>query len=108
LQGEATALERKALEIAEGGNVPLLKFFLARIMPRERLIKLDLPPMKSADDAVTALGAIALAMSEGVITPSEGAAMAMVVNSQARAIDGADLVKRLEVMEARYKGELMS
>ncbi len=57
LDGEAEELVRKAVDLAKAGDVPMLKFLLSRILPRERPVKLDLPPMNFADDAVVALGA---------------------------------------------------
>jgi hypothetical protein len=99
LAGEEDALIRRAVELAIDGDVPMLKFLLTRILPRERPVNLDLPQMEFADDAVEALGAITQAIAEGRISPSEGAALATVVNSYARAIDIADVVKRLEALE---------
>jgi hypothetical protein len=55
LDGEAEELVRKAVELAKAGDAVMLKFLLGRILPRERLIKLDLPHMDFADDAVEAL-----------------------------------------------------
>ena len=43
LDGEAEELVRKAVERAKAGDGPMLKFLLSRILPRERLVKLDLP-----------------------------------------------------------------
>jgi hypothetical protein len=60
--------------------------------------------MEFADDAVEALGRIMRAVSEGVISPSEGAALATLSNSYANAIDKADLVQRLDSLEAQIKG----
>ncbi len=102
--GHQDALFRKGLELALAGNVPMLQFFLSRLLPRERSIRLDLPKMEFADDAVEVLGAIVRAVSEGSITPGEGADLANLVNSYARAIDTADLVKRMEALEARISG----
>ena len=55
LAGEAQPLVRKAVEIALAGNVPMLRFLLDRLLPRDRLIKLDLPRVISAtvDSIVT-------------------------------------------------------
>jgi len=100
LEGEREAMLRKAIELALAGNVDMLKFLLGRILPRERPIKIDLPHMDSADDAVEAIGSIMRAVSEGMITPSEAASMATLVNSQARAIDMADVVKKLDSVVA--------
>jgi hypothetical protein len=103
LDGEAEQLVRKAVEVALAGNVPMLKFLLGRILPRERLIKLNLPPMDFADDAVEALGSIIHTVSEGIISPSEGAALATLVKSYAEAIDAADVAKRLDSLEVKIK-----
>jgi hypothetical protein len=79
----------------------MLKFLVGRILPRERLIKLDLPRMELADDVVVALGSVMRAVSDGRISPSEGAALATLINSQQKAIDMADVVKRLDSLEAQ-------
>lgn len=103
VEGETEALLRTATQLARAGNVPMLKFLLGRFLPRDRLVKLDLPQMVFADDGVEALGSIMRAVSEGEITPSEGAALATIVKSYTDAIDMADVVKRLDVLEAKLK-----
>jgi hypothetical protein len=104
LEGEAEQLLRKAVGLALGGDVVMLKFLLGRMLPRERLIKLDLPRLEFADDGVEALGCILRAVSEGRISPSEAAAMATLISSYTQAIDMADVVKRLDALEAQLKG----
>jgi hypothetical protein len=103
-EGDKEDLVRKGLELAKAGDVSMLKFFLGRILPRERPIRIELPQMEFADDAVEALGAIVRVVSEGSISPSEGADLANLVNSYSRAIDMADVVKRLDALEARING----
>src|SRR6516165_1845544 len=56
--GDKEELVRKGLELANAGDVSMLKFFLSRILPRERAITIALPQMEFADDAVEALGSI--------------------------------------------------
>jgi hypothetical protein len=75
LEGEQPELLRLAIEIARRGNVPMLKFLLARWLPRERLIKIDLHRIVSANDALEALQHIVRAVSAGMISPAEGAAL---------------------------------
>ena len=104
LDGDKEELVRKGLEIAKAGDVSMLKFFLERTLPRERVITIDLPKMETADDAVEALGAITSAVCEGKITPGEAAQLAALVNSYAGAIDIADLVNRMDALEARING----
>jgi hypothetical protein len=99
LEGESEALLRTAIHLALAGNVQMLKLLVGRILPRERLIKFDLPQMIFADDGVEALGSIMRAVSEGAMTPGEGAALATIVKSYTDAIDMADVVKRLDAIE---------
>jgi hypothetical protein len=100
--GDEQELVRKGLELAKAGDVSMLKFFLSRLLPRERPIRIDLPQMEFADDAVEALGSILGAVSEASITPGEG--VANLVNAYARAIDIADLVERIDALEAKIMG----
>lgn len=103
VEGEKEALLRTATQLALAGNVPMLKFLLGRILPRDRSIKFDLPQMVFADDGVEALGCVMRAVSEGAITPSEGAALATIVKSYTDAIDNADVVKRLDAIENQLR-----
>jgi hypothetical protein len=80
--GDEQELVRKGLELAKAGDVSMLKFFLSRLLPRERPIRIDLPQMEFADDAVEALGSILHAVSEASITPGEGADLANLVRTQ--------------------------
>jgi hypothetical protein len=104
LDGDKGELVRKGIELAKAGDVSMLKFFLSRILPRERPIRIDLPQIEFADDAVEAFRSIVCAVSEGAITPSEGADLATLVNSSAHAIDIADLVERIDALEAKVMG----
>jgi hypothetical protein len=52
LQGDSERLVRKGIEMALNGDPQMLKFFLSRILPRERVMVLDLPKVESADDTV--------------------------------------------------------
>jgi hypothetical protein len=44
------------------------------------------------------------AVSSGAISPKEAADLAVPVNSCAKAIDQADVVKRLDILEVELKG----
>jgi hypothetical protein len=104
LQGDKEGLLSKAVQLAKDGDVQMLKFLLSRSLPRERLIAVDLPELNFAEDGVQAIGYIMRAVCEAKISPSEGASLAIMVNSYTRAIDLADLVKRMEAVEARING----
>jgi hypothetical protein len=86
LKGEEEELVRKGIELAKAGDPQMLKFFLDRILPKDRTVRIDLPAMERADNAVDALGAIVNAIGDGRITLNEGAAMSSLVFDYARAI----------------------
>src|SRR5215831_16299815 len=52
LAGEETELVRKAIEVAKAGDVQMLKFLLDRLLPKDRLIKIELPQLDFADEAI--------------------------------------------------------
>ena len=96
-------LVRTAIEVAKAGDVPMLKFLLDRILPKERSVRVDLPPIDHASDAVDAVGAIIEAVATGQIAPGEASALASLVAAYARVINVADLELRLADIEKRQQ-----
>jgi hypothetical protein len=94
-------LVQTGYEQAKAGSVPMLKFFLERILPRDRLIQIELPPMKHASDAAGLLGAIIDAAGRGQITPNEAAALGHLVETRARIMNNAEINLRLDDLEKR-------
>jgi hypothetical protein len=103
LKDEEKELLRKGIELAKAGNVPMLKFFLERILPKERSVCVDLPPIDSASDAVDALGALVDAAITGRIAPSEASALATLVATCLRVADVAEHDSRLDDIEMKLK-----
>ncbi len=79
----------------------MLKFLLARILPRERAVNIQIPDLESLDDVLAATAAIMREVVDGHITPTEGAALAMIVKMKCEAIDLVDVVQRLDQLEER-------
>jgi hypothetical protein len=101
---EEEELVRKAVEIAKAGDVSMLKFLLGRILPRERVIKIDLPhAIYNDEDPVEAIAAMIRAVAEGKISPSEGAALASIMDSYRRASEQSELTKRIDELEAKLR-----
>lgn len=103
LAGEAEALARKAVELALGGDVTALRICLERLVPpcRDRAVKFTLPPLDAATDAPKVLAAVAAAMADGELTPSEARDVAAMVESWRKAIESADLEARVRALEDR-------
>ncbi len=103
LDGEAEAISRKAVELAKAGDTTALRLCMDRIIPprRDRAVFFRLPTLKSAADAVQALGAIVHAVSNGELTPSEAGELSKVVDGFARTLEAADFERRLTALEQR-------
>jgi Family of unknown function (DUF5681) len=103
LDGEATALARKAVELALAGDAAALRLCLDRtIAPRrERPVEVALPPIDSAADLLGAIKAVAGAVGHGIITAAEAVALSQMIETFVRTIDAADFEIRLRRVEER-------
>jgi hypothetical protein len=106
LEGEAERLVREAIDRAMAGDVLAMRLCLERILPvlRGRRIQLDLPsedvsPEAAARGIAGAVSATARAMAEGEITPEEAMTAAGIFELQRRAVETADLERRLARLE---------
>jgi hypothetical protein len=103
LEGEEEELVRKGIELAKAGDPQMLKFFLDRILSKERPVKIDLPLIESRRDLTAAYAAIVKAVGAGEISPSEGNAVAGLLASIAKFIDDVEIDARLRKMEEQLK-----
>jgi len=103
LRGEEVELVRKGIELAKGGDPQMLRFFLDRILPKDRPVKIDLPQIRSAEEAASALSAIIQAVAGGEIAPAKGASVASLVAGLHRFVDITDLRERIEALEAEIE-----
>jgi hypothetical protein len=101
LDGEATALTRKAVELAMAGDQAALRLCLERTVAprRERAVELALPPIHSATDILGAIKVVGGAVGRGAITPGEAVALSQMIESFLRAIDASDFENRLRQLE---------
>jgi hypothetical protein len=98
-EGEQEELVRKGIELAKAGDPQMLKFFLDRILPKDRPVKIDLPPIEGRSSLVAAFAAIVKAVGAAEISPSEGSAVAGLLASIARFIDEAEVVAQFRKMQ---------
>jgi hypothetical protein len=101
LDGQATALTQKAVDLALEGDLIALRICLDRILPvrKNRPIEFVLPPIETIADAPKAIGAITAAVASGEITVSDAADVSRLVEAYVRAIEASDLDKRLRALE---------
>ena len=102
--GQGEEILRKAIEMAMGGNVPMMKFLLDRTLPKERPIQLELPGLVYAHDSVDAMAKIVAAVSSGRITPREAADLAQLVSAFTRAIDITEAQDQIDFLKSKLDG----
>ena len=103
LNGESEALTRRCIDLAMEGDPTALRLCLSRILPvkRDRTIELDLPALEDSQDSLRAIGTVLEAVGSGMITPSEGQAVASLLETHRRTFEVEELERRLEVLEAQ-------
>ena len=101
LDGQATALTQKAIDVALTGDIPALRLCLDRILPprKDSPVAFDLPEMKTLNDAVPAMGALVKAVGDGDLTPTEAAELTKMVQAFAKIIETAGLEERVRKLE---------
>ena len=101
LDGQASALTQKAINLALAGDMAALRLCLDRILPprRDSPVAFDLPEMKTLNDAVPAMGALVKAVGQGDLTPTEAAELTKMVQAFAKIIETAELEERVRKLE---------
>ena len=101
LEGQAEALTQRAVELALSGDTTALRLCLERVAPprKDAPVQFALPKMTSAKDAAEAAAAVLQAVSEGDLTPTEGAQVMGLVDSFRRTLETSELEARLAALE---------
>ena len=103
LDGQAEALTRKAIELAQAGNPVALRLCLERLLPprKERSVALKLSQLKCVQDIPKVLAAIVKAVAQGKLTPGEGQAMAAMLEAYRKGIELTEIEARLTALEEK-------
>ncbi len=84
LEGDAEAITRRVIDLAKKGDMAAIKLVLERILPprRDIPITITLPSINSTEDITSALAVIIDSVAQGELTPSEGEALASLIDKQ--------------------------
>src|SRR5256714_12727098 len=98
LDGQATALPQKAIDLALAGDIAALRLCVDRILPprKDRPVTFDFPIITTAAEAAATMSAILAAVAAGDVTPAEGSEVAKLVDSYVRAVEATELAARIE------------
>ena len=106
LENQAAAITQKCVDMAMDGDPTALRLCVSRLIPikRERTISLDLPALESSQDSLKAIGNVLEAVGEGQITPTEGQAVARLLEVHRAAFEIVELEIRLTALETQVCG----
>jgi hypothetical protein len=101
LDGQATALTQKAIDLALAGDMAALRLCLDRILPprKDRSVTFTLPPITSAQDAAKTVSAVLTAVAVGELTPADAGEISRLIEAYVKAFETAELAERLERLE---------
>lgn len=101
LDGQHTALTQKAIDKALEGDTVALRLCLDRLAPprKDAPITLDLPPVRSAQDAVEASAAVLAALANGDVTPDEAGRVMALLTAHKGIVETGDLERRIAALE---------
>jgi hypothetical protein len=88
---------------AKDGNMQAAKIILERLFPprKDSPIQIDLPKIENSTDLLKAVGCITDAVGIGQISPSEGEALARIVDIHIKALGLAEFGQRIAVLEKK-------
>ncbi len=101
LRGEGVELVHKGLELAKAGDVTMLKFFLERLLPKERPVQIAMPEINSGCDVIAAWPAVLRALAAGEIAPGEAAKIASTMGRFMQFLDIETFDKRMRELETK-------
>lgn len=86
---------------AKSGNIQAAKIILDRLLPprKDNPISIGLPEIRTSSDILTAMGVVTSAIATGKISPSEGEALARIIEIHTKALELYEFENRLTQLE---------
>ncbi|GBR76635.1 DUF5681 domain-containing protein [Acidiphilium acidophilum] len=95
------------IQQAKSGDMRAAELVLRRVWPERKgsPVELDLPTIRTAEDAMLAMSVVTDAAAAGTISPDEGEGFAKLIEAHRRAIETADLAERIAALEADRRNQ---
>ena len=101
LTRQGKAVLKQCITAALAGDVSAMRLIIDRCLPRERLVKIELPKIRCAGDAREALTAIMDHAGAGTISPAEASSLSALARSYIELSELHEIKQRLLDVEAR-------
>jgi hypothetical protein len=97
---------KKVIKSALEGDGLCIKLVIERILPlrRGKPLVFTLPSVTRCADVIAALNAVAIAASDGTMSPEEASSFAMLIDAQRKSIETLTLEHRIAALEAHRSG----
>lgn len=107
MEGELSDVVRVVIDAAKGGDMGAARLVVDKLIPavRERPLSIQLPSVGNAEDCVSAQTKVLAAVAAGDLLPSEGEALAGLIEQQRRSLETSQLANRMAAVEALLKQE---
>jgi hypothetical protein len=102
-EGQVADVLKVVLRRARRGDLKACGIIRSRCWPARKggPVRFPMPALDTPADLPGALASVAMAVSEGILSPDEAASIAAVLNAQMRAVEIAELDARLEELERK-------
>lgn len=102
LDGQYEAITQAAVDKALEGDTVAMRLCLDRIAPAKKdgPVSIDLPPIKTVQDAVLASQAVLSAVANGEVTPDEAGRIMALLATHKQLVETGDIEQRIEKLEA--------
>ncbi len=110
MEGELADVVRVVIDAAKNGDLGAARLVVDKLIPatRERPLSIQLPAVVNVEDCAGAQAKVLAAVAAGDLLPSEGEALAGLIEQQRRSMETSDLAERLAAIEEQLKERIRS
>ena len=104
-EAEAETMVRKMIDAASEGDRVAARLVLSRIWsaPKGRAIEVELPDIRTPADLLVAHAAVATAVSDGRLTPQDGASLSTMLETHRRAFELVAQGQKIDQLDERLR-----
>ena len=106
LDENCESLLHKALNLAQEGNIPMLRLLLDRVLPRAKdaAVSIELLPLRTPEELLQAQEGVMQELALGQLTPNQAEQIFSLIEARRRLLETHELEQRLHALEKRMLG----
>jgi hypothetical protein len=106
LDENSESLLHKALNLAQQGNIPMLRLLLDRVLPRPKdaAVSIGLLRMRTPEELLQAQEGVMQELALGQLTPNQAEQIFSLIEARRRLLETHELEQRMRAIEKRMLG----